>query len=73
MIRYQVEYEGQILTEPLSIEEALAIAIEENIDAFERGHLPLSEVTIASSKVCSQCAHFVSTEPFEDSDGQRYV
>ena len=55
MTKYQVEYEGQILTEPLSIEEALAIAIEENIDAFERGHLPIAEVTIASSKVCSQC------------------
>lgn len=75
MIKYRVEYEGQILTEPLSFEEALVIAVEENIDAFKNECLPLCEVAIASSKVCSQCVHFVSfvTTAREQCDGACFL
>ena len=47
MTQYQVAYEGQIITDPLDMEEAIVIAVEENIDATEQGHLPLAEVVIA--------------------------
>ena len=54
MTKYQVEYEGQAVTDPMSFQEALVIAVEENIKAFKNECLPLCEVAIASSKVCSQ-------------------
>lgn len=44
---YQVAYEGQLITEPITYEEAIWIAIEENLDAVSHGHFPLAEVVIA--------------------------
>lgn len=44
---YQVAYEGQLITDPLDYALALAVAVEENIDATQHGHLPLAEVVIA--------------------------
>lgn len=46
MTLYRVAYEGQLITEPLDFETALAIAVEENIDAMQCGHDPLAEVVI---------------------------
>jgi hypothetical protein len=45
--RYQVAYEGQLITEPLDFQTATRIATEENIDAFNSGHIPIAEVVIA--------------------------
>ena len=70
MSRYRVTYEGQFLTSlPLSLQDAYAIAIEENISAFKKGYLPLCEVVIAQEKTCVQCIHFHFTPPFEEYDG----
>jgi len=75
MTKYQVEYEGQAVTDPMSFQEALVIAVEENIKAFKNECLPLCEVAIASIKVCSQCAHFVSfaTTSVEQCDGACFL
>lgn len=45
--KYQVEYEGQVITQPLTFKEAHQIAADENYDAVLCGHLPLAEVTLA--------------------------
>ena len=47
MTKYQAIYEGQIVTEPTSFQDAIDVAIEENISAIATGHLPICEVTIA--------------------------
>ncbi len=69
MTTYQVAYKGQILTKPLDREVALAIAIEENIDAYQKGHFPLCEIVLAFTATCAQCDHFDSSMVFEDYDG----
>ncbi|MEM6598972.1 MAG: hypothetical protein AAF635_12590 [Cyanobacteria bacterium P01_C01_bin.69] len=45
---YQVAYEGQIITAPISYEDACQIAADENADALVQGHLPLCEVVLAA-------------------------
>lgn len=45
--QYQVAYEGQLITEPLDFQTATQKAIEENIDSFNSGHVPIAEVVIA--------------------------
>ncbi|MBL1176912.1 hypothetical protein [Pantanalinema sp. GBBB05] len=45
--QYQVAYDGQLITEPLDFQTATRIATEENIDAFNSGHIPIAEVVIA--------------------------
>ena len=49
MSKYRVEYEGQILTEPLDLQEAQWIAIEANIDSYKADCLPLCEVVLCSA------------------------
>ena len=45
--QYQVAYEGQIITEPMSLEAATWIAALENYDCLEEGSVPAAEVVIA--------------------------
>lgn len=47
--KYQVAYEGQILTNPLDFEVAHYIAAAENLDTFALGHVSVCEVVIAQS------------------------
>jgi hypothetical protein len=50
MSKYQVAYQGQIITEPLDLQTATQIAVEENLDAVECGHEPLAEVVLAPNR-----------------------
>ena len=47
--QYQVAYEGQIITEPMSLEEATGIAALENYDCLKDGSVPAAEVVIAKA------------------------
>jgi hypothetical protein len=47
--KYQVAYEGQIITNPLDFDTAHYIAAAENLDSFALGYVSVCEVVIAQS------------------------
>jgi hypothetical protein len=47
--KYQVAYEGQIITNPLDFDTAHYIAAAENLDSFALGYVSACEVVIAQS------------------------